>query len=417
MGNPYIRSEQYAPNFEPSPPNPEASMSKRALNVALAVVAVAGCNADAPTAPEAGGVPEFAAVRFWEAGSAVAWNERATSLAATQPATLPIDVGRLYLYLSLAQLRAAEAAAETSTPHPPTTGAIAGASAAILSAFFPARTAEIEASLDAQAAAQPWPGGKHQDFAAGEAIGRTVAARVLTYAAGDLTGLTNPGTPPIGPGFWLWNGGPIARGGLGARPVFLSSGSEFRSPPPPAYGSAEFAVALAEVRQIADTRTAEQIAIANYWNLNQSPRSEAAMMGLARELIVSHRRSDAEAARILFLMSGAAFDAVIGCFDAKYHYWYLRPVHADPGIVTVFPTPPHPSYPSAHSCVSGALTGVLAEVFPSERERVEALAEEASLSRLYAGIHYRFDMVAGLRLGRDVAAKAMAANLETVAVQ
>ena len=64
-----------------------------------------------------------------------------------------------------------------------------------------------------------------------------------------------------------------------------------------------------------------------------------------------------------------------------------------------------------------SLTGVLAEVFPSERDRVEALAEEASLSRLYAGIHYRFDMVAGLELGRSVAAKAMDADLAAVAVR
>ncbi len=392
-------------------------MSKRALTFAVAAAALAGCNPDSPTSPDVAAAPDFAAVKFWEAGASVAWNEHASSLAASQPGTLPLDVGRLYLYLSLAQLRAAEAAAETPGPHPPTTAAIGGASAAILNAFFPAKSTEIEGLLDAQAAAAPWPGGKHQDFAAGEAIGREVAARVLAYAAGDLTGLTNPGTPPIGPGFWQWNGGPIARGGLGARPVFLSSGSEFRPAPPPAYGSAAFLAALAEVRQIADTRTAEQIAIAIYWNVNQSPRSEAAMMGLARELIVSHRRSDAEAARIFFLMSGAAFDAIIGCFDAKYHYWFLRPVHADPGIATVFPTPPHPSYPSAHSCVSGALTGVLAEVFPSERDRVEALAEEASLSRLYAGIHYRFDMVAGLELGRSVAAKAMDADLAAVAVR
>ena len=111
------------------------------------------------------------------------------------------------------------------------------------------------------------------------------------------------------------------------------------------------------------------------------------------------------------------FDAIIGCFDAKYHYWLLRPVQADPGIATLFATPPHPSYPSAHSCVSGAMTGVLAASFPSERGRLAAVAEEASLSRLYAGIHYRFDMVAGLALGGRVAAKALAADLAGVAVQ
>ena len=114
----------------------------------------------------------------------------------------------------------------------------------------------------------------------------------------------------------------------------------------------------------------------------------------------------------MFLMSAAGFDAAIGCFDAKYFYWYIRPPQADPLIVTAFPTPPHPSYPSAHSCISGALTGVLAGVFPSERARLDAVAEEASLSRLYAGIHYRFDMEAGRALGRAVAAIALAANID-----
>ena len=61
------------------------------------------------------------------------------------------------------------------------------------------------------------------------------------------------------------------------------------------------------------------------------------------------------------------------------------------------------------------MTGVLAAEFPNEASRVAAVALEASLSRLYAGIHYRFDMVAGLALGRAVAAKAEAANLNKVA--
>ena len=77
----------------------------------------------------------------------------------------------------------------------------------------------------------------------------------------------------------------------------------------------------------------------------------------------------------------------------------------------------HPSYPSAHSCVSGAASGVLMAAFPEERDRLEAVAQEASLSRLYAGIHYRFDMVAGLALGRSVAGKATSADLDAVAVR
>lgn len=243
---------------------------------------------------------------------------------------------------------------------------------------------------------------------------------MLAYAQGDRYGVMDPLQPPygplpVGPGRWIYTGGPIARGGLGSRAFFLSSPSQVRPPPPPAFGSPTYNAAAAEVRQISDTRTAEQVAIANYWNVNQSPRSQAAVMAVANELIVSHRRKDQEAARIMFLLTAAAFDASIGCFDAKYTYWYVRPPQADPGIVTVFPTPPHPSYPSAHSCISGATMAVLASVFPGERERLEARAEEASLSRLYAGIHFRFDMDAGLTLGRGVAALAMAADPDRVA--
>jgi hypothetical protein len=62
------------------------------------------------------------------------------------------------------------------------------------------------------------------------------------------------------------------------------------------------------------------------------------------------------------------------------------------------------------------MSGVLMAEFPSERERLDADAIEASLSRLYAGIHYRFDMDAGLALGRAAAAKAMAADVGEVAV-
>jgi membrane-associated phospholipid phosphatase len=381
----------------------------------MASLAVGAC--DTRTGPDATGSvtaeANVSAVKFWEAGATVAWNALAVDLTRTAA----VDAGRLHLYLGLAQLRAAEAAEATSASHPPIRGAIGGASAAVLVAFFPASATQIEAALDAQAAAGSWPGAKHEDFAAGEGIGRAAAARVLAYAAGDGVGLTDPGTPPLGDGNWKWTGGPIARGNLGARPLFLASADEFRPVAPPAFGSAQFAAALAEVRQIADTRTAEQLAIATYWNVNQSPRSQAAFMEIARELIVSYRRSDAEAARIMFLMGAASFDALIGCFEAKYHYWFIRPPQADAGIVTAFPTPPHPSYPSAHSCSSGAIAAVLTAVFPSEARRIAAVAEESSLSRLYAGIHYRFDMDAGLALGRAVAAKALAADLDEVAVR
>lgn len=362
--------------------------------------------------------------KFREAGATVQWNELADQLAARRP----INAARLFTYLAMAQFRAAEAAEdgerdhsreardEGRGEHASTSAAIGGASVAVLSSFFPLDVAEVEAALDAQRTADGWPGSRHGGFAAGEAIGRGIGARVNTYALGDRVGLTDPGHPPIGPGYWIWNGGPIARGNLGARPFFLTSTDELRPPPPPDFGSAEYLAALAEVRQISDTRTPEQLAIAQYWNTNQSPNSDAAINGLARELIVKYHRSDSEAARIFFLMHAAAFDALIGCFDAKYTYWFIRPPQADPAITLPIGLPPHPSYPSAHSCASGAFSRVLTRAFPRERRRLAQVAEEASLSRLYAGIHYRFDMEVGLALGRAAARKALRANLNDVAV-
>jgi len=356
--------------------------------------------------------PARAAVKFWDANATANWTDLATSLASRRP----VNVARLYVYLALAQLRAAEDA-EAIRPSPPTSSAIGAASASVLASYFPADVAEIEAALAAQVAAEPWPGAKHQDAALGTPLGRAAAARVLAFSASDLIGLTNPGTPPTTPGHWLWSGGPIARGSLGARPFFLSSRDEFLPPPPPALGSPEYLAALAEVRQISDTRTPQQLAIAQSWNAGQSPTSNAKVENLAVELIRRHRRSDVESARILFVMNAAIYDALIGCFDAKYTYWFIRPSQADPLITLPIGLPPHPSYPSAHSCVSGAASGVLMASFPEDGDRLEAVAQEASLSRLYAGIHYRFDMVAGLALGRNTADKAVAADLDAVAVR
>jgi membrane-associated phospholipid phosphatase len=102
------------------------------------------------------------------------------------------------------------------------------------------------------------------------------------------------------------------------------------------------------------------------------------------------------------LGSVATYDAMVACWEAKYFYWMERPITADPTLRTAFSTPPFPSYPSGHSTLSSAVGEVFAELFPDAAGKYRGKAEEASLSRMYAGVHYRFDVLAGEELGRRV---------------
>ena len=74
----------------------------------------------------------------------------------------------------------------------------------------------------------------------------------------------------------------------------------------------------------------------------------------------------------------------------------------DPAITTVFATPNHPSYPSAHSCLSGAVGTVLAAEFPSEAAPLNAIVDQAGEARIMGGIHVRTDVDTGKALGQRV---------------
>lgn len=202
---------------------------------------------------------------------------------------------------------------------------------------------------------------------------------------------------PGGPG--NWTGVNSIRGLYGTRTFALTSGDQFRPPPPPAFGSAEFNTALAEVRALSDGLTPAQLLIAQTW----APRGPAYMNGIASDLIVSYHRSEREAARILALANIAGFDVANACFDAKFAYYLIRPSQADPNIHLPIGLPNHPSYPSGHSCITSAYGTVLASVFSEETESLLAMVAEAGLSRNYGGLHYYFDCRVGQELGRNVA--------------
>jgi membrane-associated phospholipid phosphatase len=105
-------------------------------------------------------------------------------------------------------------------------------------------------------------------------------------------------------------------------------------------------------------------------------------------------------------MNMALMDAGIVAWKAKFQTWLCRPSQADPSITLPVGLPPFPSYVSGHSAFSGAASRVLARAFPSRASAYDELAEEASQSRIYGGIHFPFDCAEGLRLGRLIGEEA-----------
>lgn len=397
-----------------------------ALTAALSVI---GCGPDsAPVAPGTAASLQSGGVHNATLASP-AWQTLAGTLVA-QANFNPLQGVHAYPLLGVAQYRAVQRAdarhARDDDRHQGLSGdryrnqrrvmairgAVAGASAAVLTSLFPTKTAEIDALLATQSNSASGP--VDPAFLAGEAIGREVAAEVLLRASTD--GFSTPANPlpPIGPGVWVSNTTPstVAGGQLPlAKPWFLRSANQFRPPPPPAFGSSAFIAALAEIRQISDTRTPEQTQIAIDRALNTGTITPSGyILKLATDkLLEDNETSERKATHLYALASATMYDATIGCWDAKLTYWTIRPWQADPGIVVVplVGKPNHPSYPSGHSCVSASGAAVLTAFYPRDRASFAAYVTEAGLSRMYGGIHYRFDIDAGVALGRRVAALAL----------
>lgn len=390
----------------------------RMLLAALAAAAVlAGCS-DQPTAPEQASAapaidrasPDRGAIHFADAGSSVAWNQAARDLIAARSIAAPHVQLRILTYLSVAQYNAIVAAedAKVAGTHASLRAAAAAASVVVLSHFLPLDASALEDDLEAQLAAPAWPGERHRDITSGEEVGRSVGAAVVAYAQADNFNQDPIPDPPIGPQYWRSSTVPATasvKALWGTRPFVLESPDQFRPDGPPDFDSDEFRTALEEIRDLSDHRTAEQLALAQFY----ATRAPTYMNEIGAELIVAHRRTEREAARILALANMAGFDAMIGCWDAKFAFWLVRPWDVDPGITTPIGRPNHPSYLSGHSCNTASFATVLADAFPAERERLEAIVVAAGLSRMYGGLHYRFDCEDGQALGRQVAELVLAA--------
>lgn len=162
---------------------------------------------------------------------------------------------------------------------------------------------------------------------------------------------------------------------------------------------------VAEVKQVAANVTTEQLAIAQRWNDGAGTYSPPGHWNdIALEYVRDAKMSEVRAARVFALLNMAMHDAGVGCWDAKFAYFNPRPSQMDPTIKTKIGLPNFPSYTSGHSTFSAAGAAVLSDIFPSGASSFNAMRDEAGVSRMYGGIHYRSDVEAGKTHGIHIAA-------------
>lgn len=213
------------------------------------------------------------------------------------------------------------------------------------------------------------------------------------------------------------------------RTFAMPNGMSCPLPPPPAYSedpSSEFYRQALEVLDTRKSLTPEQKTIARFWSDDPmlSPTPPGHWLWIAISLLEARTADALEAADVLARLGIAVADGFIGCWAAKYEYDLLRPVTyikkvIDPRWEALLITPPFPEYPSGHSTQSGAAAVVLANHFGENfaftdtthaRDGIKsrnypsfwAAAEEAAVSRLYGGIHFRAAIERGLEQGRCI---------------
>jgi membrane-associated phospholipid phosphatase len=292
-----------------------------------------------------------------------------------------------------------------SPSYPSEHSVAAGAASAVLAYLFPTDAQAILAQADAAGRSRLLAGVQYpSDVEAGFDLGHEVAALVIARAQADGSSAIFNGNIPSGP--CNWKGVNPAEPLAGTWKTWvLSSGSEFRPGPPPACDSAQEAAELAEVKGFPRVLPAAGAAFnpeseGFFWQ----GRAVAFWSDLLDKKIFEYRLENnaPRAARAYAVQSITGYDSMVACWDGKYTYWAIRPFQLDPATKTLFTTPNHPSYPSAHACVSGGNAGALSYLFPQDAAFFQAQAAEAAESRLWSGIHFRSDINAGLALAQKV---------------
>jgi len=306
-------------------------------------------------------------------------------------------------------------------PSYPSDGAvIAGASMSVLSAMFPLEKDYLREKA-AEHLSSLLCAGQHvqSDLDAGMYLGTEVAKLALARASQD--GMSAAQAPkPISDSIktaafnrfgWQWENMENPVRPVGLVPLYgkvrmwsVPNVELVRAVPPPPPGSPEFEKDVKELRDIAKNLTNEQRKIANWWEDGLGSYTPPGHWNkLAKDFCVKYKLNPLRSARVFAYMNMAVQDAGIACWDTKYYYHYPRPIQAIPGFKTILGTPNFPAYTSGHSTFSAAAAEVLSYIFPAEATFCRNWAEEAAVSRIYGGIHYRFDAEVGIVQGKEVA--------------
>jgi len=310
--------------------------------------------------------------------------------------------------------------------------AIAAAAHGVLVGLLPAQIADLNTRYAEYLSRIPNSPGKTN----GVVLGQQVAAGILATRANDGRAAdvqlvqTRPGPAVFEPD--------PARPAVGLRlsrirPLALDRPEQFRPTAPNPLGSQAYAADLDEVRRLgridSDVRTEEQTNVALFWTDHDVRQWNDGLLRLAAE-----RGLDLlQTARMLALAHVSGGDAMIACFEAKYHYMFWRPAAAlqltdgdgtprpepDAAWRPLRPAPNHPEYPAAHTCHTGAIVEALRTFFGTDEvrlsfdsrttgttrsfTRLSDIVKEVEDARVYAGFHFRSSDRTGSRLGRDVA--------------
>ena len=307
--------------------------------------------------------------------------------------------------------------------------AVAAASRAVLLQEAPALKDKTEAAYAHALAA----------IAEGEArtkgigVGERAAADVLTKHSHDLDSI-EPYRPVTSPGLYAPTTIPTGWSLGQHRPWFMKSAAQFRPGPPPALKSELWARDYNEIKALGSAtstaRTPEQTEIARFWATNLPD----VHLGLARSVATAAGREVTRNARLYAAVAAAMNETEISVFEAKYHYLFWRPITAvrngdrdensaterDADWVPLIATPMQPEYPCAHCMLAATIATVLrAEAGGSSAlalsttsntargvtrrwASTDAVVQEVSMARIWAGVHYRTSTEAGNRMGEQV---------------